>query len=106
MSQLFRATGELGARRRKKRVSDGWSFSSSARVRASAACSELIRVRGERACGHRCVRVVGGGRREGKETYSVVCYRLGGSRRGAGRSCLRDATSLHSRQRRKGREDK
>ena len=32
MSQLFRVTGELGAKRRKKRVSEGWSFSSSARV--------------------------------------------------------------------------
>ena len=38
MSQLFRETGESGVRRRKKRVSDGWSFSSSAGVRACVSC--------------------------------------------------------------------
>ena len=30
MTQLWRSMGELGERRRKKRVSDGWSFSLSA----------------------------------------------------------------------------
>jgi hypothetical protein len=52
MSQLVRDTGVSGARRRKKRVSDGWSFSSSASMCActSAACQTEIRVCDERVC--------------------------------------------------------
>ena len=54
MSQLVRDTGVSGARRRKKRVSDGWSFSSSSKwVCACVSCvsgAEEIRACDERAC--------------------------------------------------------
>lgn len=74
MSQLVRDTGVSGARRRKKRVSDGWSFSSS--VRASAACQAEIRICDERACGW----AVGGWRKEaerGRKRKLTVWYVAG-----------------------------